>query len=285
MNRCEKPALDNDSICSDVVDYAVPTPIAKLATIIESSISSSRDGVDNGECRDNYRRSLCQHRFPRCQPSAGSSSLEVILNEQTYTTMLAATEKCASYADRFSRQERIFTLDDSCRPISELTVGFNFMRCSVEQKNLVTPWMFEYLKSVDLTLSHEPEFLYVILPCGEQLAFHLCNFIGRCTNDGHVEFINNYEFCTKTINCYSYDHQEFAEQAALCYQWPQTSERMVSPKATTITNNPNSDIKQLDTGSPGQNLAFNSSLGQFAALSTVLLGLAMFHILAVVVFL
>lgn len=193
LSSCEKPTFKADSICSDVVSYSVPTSVARLSTIIESMINNSVMEVSSN-CSDSYRKVMCLHRFPRCQWREESSSFEVILNEQTHTPMLI--EHCGNdEAGRLSKHEITFTVDDSCSPISELTGDFKFSRCLVNMENLVTRWMMEYLKAVDLTISKEAAFLYDIPDCGHRLVFHRCNFIGKCTGKGSVEFTNSYDDC------------------------------------------------------------------------------------------
>ena len=198
LSSCEKPSFKRDSICSDVVNYTVPTPITRLVAVIESSVSQSLDEIflneDLEECKDRYRKVICRHRFPKCIAKAGSSNKEVIINEH-YTE-----ELCGDVAERVSNVQKRYTLDETCSPISELAADFNFRRCSVNEENLVTPWMLEYLKAVDLTLSHESAALYSIPGCGKRFAFHKCNFIGRCSSEGRVEFINSYDSCRSATN-------------------------------------------------------------------------------------
>ena len=193
LSSCELPAFEQGSVCSDVVDYSVPTSITRLIKVIENSVLQSLDEIflneDLEECKDSYRKVICRHRFPKCIAKAGSSSKEVIINEH-YTE-----ELCGDIAERVSNVQKRYTLDETCSSISELAADFNFRRCSVNEENLVTPWMLEYLKAVDLTLSHESAALYSIPGCGKRFAFHKCNFIGRCSSEGRVEFINSYESC------------------------------------------------------------------------------------------
>ena len=199
LSSCERPLLRPDSICRDVVNYSVPTSIARLVAVIENFVLHSLEEIsmENGQCKESYRRALCFHRFPRCLLSVCGYN-DVIINGQTYTEEL--TQNCGNIAERLGRERSIFPLDEICSPISELIDGFNFRRCSVNNESYVTPWMLEYLKDVDLTISYDAETLFSVPTCGNMYSFFRCNFIGRCSSRGRVEFINSYESCRNVTN-------------------------------------------------------------------------------------
>ena len=195
MFRCESVKVVKRSFCGDVVNYKVPTPIARLSNIIETLVNDSLlEGVVE-RCRDNYRRVLCLHRFPRCRFNRFSNRLSVILNEGTFTATL--TQNCPLYANRIFLNAKEITLNDDCYSLSKYS-SFEFTRCRVNPDMRLSPWMLEYLKAVDRTITQETGLLYHLRGCGDKYAFHRCNFIGRCTIEGHVEFINSYESCRNT---------------------------------------------------------------------------------------
>ena len=192
QNQCESAKVVNGSICSDVVNYDVPTPIARLSKIIETVVYDSlQEGVVE-RCRDSYRKVLCLHRFPRCESNRFYKRLSVILHEGTYTAALK--QNCGPYANRIFLSERYFLLTEDCYPYLAFP-SFRLMRCWLNANNRVSPWMLEYLKAVDRTIAQESGILYSVPVCGEKYAIHKCNFIGRCISEGHVEFDNSYEGC------------------------------------------------------------------------------------------
>ena len=191
QNQCESAPVVNGSICNDVVNYDVPTPIARLTKIIETAVNDNLRGV-NERCRDSYRKVLCLHRFPRCQSHPKKNVLSVTLNEGTYTNAL--TQKCRIYANRIFINARVITLSDDCFSLLEFS-SFKLKTCPLNFIGKFSPWMLEYLKAVDLTLTQESGILYTMPICGRKYAFYKCNFIGRCTSGGRVEFINSYESC------------------------------------------------------------------------------------------
>ena len=193
--RCERAKVSNRSFCGDVVNYNVPTPIARLSTIIETNVHDSIQGVAE-RCKENYRRVLCLHRFPRCRLNTFSHRLSVILNERTFTATLS--QNCPHYTNRIFLNATEIVLTDDCYSLLEYT-SFEFMRCQVNSHFRLSPWMLEYMKAVDRTITQEAGFLYSLRVCGEKYAFHKCNFIGRCTSGGRVEFVNNYESCRNIV--------------------------------------------------------------------------------------
>ena len=201
LNSCGRPSFQSGSTCQDVVDYEVPSSIARLVQIIERHISHSVDDLmgKSEECKDSYRKVLCLHRFPACERNG-----TVVLGQQNHNFSAELRERCGEATTRRIRnQETRLSLDETCRPISELTGNnFTFSRCQVDQNNLATLWMIEYLKVVDQTLGNEVGYLFsdTFADCRGPLASHLCNFIGRCTGQGRIEYVNTYESCSRAIN-------------------------------------------------------------------------------------
>ena len=87
-----------------------------------------------------------------------------------------------------------------CSQVSELVGDYNFQYCNIEDtgSNLVTGWMFEYMKYVD---QRSGGLIYDNVQCGGILATFMCNFHGQCSSDRtEVEFINSHEECNNVLN-------------------------------------------------------------------------------------
>ncbi len=198
INSCTAPSFSPGSICRDLVNYEVPSSVARLVNIVEDHINNHlEDGVSD-ECREAYRNTLCLQRFPRCEGNG-----TILLGEQSRT--MSVSSECNTFIQSRTRNEEIrLPLDDTCRTIGEQTFEVSLNRCAVSAGQLMTPWMLEYIQTVDHTVRNENSVLYDpqhSSGCAEPLAFHLCNFIGKCSSDGvRVEYINSYESCSRTIN-------------------------------------------------------------------------------------
>ena len=199
VESCEIPTVT--ATCSGIVNYPVPTSIARLAAIIEHHI---RDTVgsesSNPACEDTYREVLCSQKFPRCEENGSivfnSYSCSDRVNELSSTG--ECTEVLLTNLQSVCNREQHTVPAGTCRPISEIKESdFTFHFCSIlNQTTLVTQWMFEYIKYIDQefsgTITTHP-------PCGQAFVSHMCNLIGRCTSDGeYIEFVNTQESCFNT---------------------------------------------------------------------------------------
>lgn len=197
LGSCEIPTT---TICS--VDYPVPTSIARLANIIERSISIEASYLLS-PCNDTYQTVLCNIRFPRCkQQLQGSLYQQVDLNRQNCSVLNdVCPNQQASVLVGFCNNLVSATRPiNECKPVSELvsnTSSFRF--CDVENMAFsITGWMFEYMKFLEGQFSG---LLYNDLECGQDLATFMCNFGGRCTENGErIEYINTHEICNDRIN-------------------------------------------------------------------------------------
>ena len=191
QNQCESAPVVAGSICSDVVNYDVPTPIARLTKIIDTFISDNLKGVV-ARCREIYRKVLCLHRFPRCELHPTHNRLSVTLYESNYTAAL--TQNCGIYANRVFLHARVYALSVDCFSLLQFS-SFELMACPLNPNSRFSPWMLDYLKGVDRTLTQESGVLYFIPVCGGKYAFYKCNVIGRCISGGRVDFVNSFESC------------------------------------------------------------------------------------------
>ena len=197
VGSCQVPAVTE---CQGLVDYPVPTSIAKLANIIETSIRNELVDRDEG-CANAYREVLCTLRFPRClqlQEGTEDRYLEVQLNNQDCSVLRSACPGKVGPALEAACNSLSQTTVPStgCRPVSELVGDFTFDYCNLDTENtLVTDWMFELIKFAD---QRSGGILYKDVHCGENLATFMCNFHGKCVeNQSRIEFINTQEHCNE----------------------------------------------------------------------------------------
>ena len=204
VGSCQVPEVTE---CLGVVDYPVPTSIAKLANITETSIRNEIEnlGLDNEpqeeECRNAYREVLCTLRFPRClqlQEGTEDRYLEVQLNNQDCSVLRSACPgKVGPALEGVCNSLSQTTVPSTgCRPVSELVGDFTFDYCNLDTENtLVTDWMFELIKFAD---QRSGGILYDDVHCGENLANFMCNFYGKCVeNQSRIEFNNTQEHCNE----------------------------------------------------------------------------------------
>ena len=88
----------------------------------------------------------------------------------------------------------MFALTEDCFPLLAFP-EFELKMCPLNPDSQLSTWMLEYVKAVDRTLSQESGYLFFIPVCGKNYAFHKCNFIGQCSSEGRVKFVNSYESC------------------------------------------------------------------------------------------
>ena len=200
VDSCKRPSFLADSICGQVVDYEVPSSIARLVQILEGLIVSNAEDLlsPSDGCKDAYQKILCIQRFPQCK-----SNGTVLLGKQNATLFSQLREECADeVVRRVGDQEVSVQRANTCRPVEDLVGSdFSFARCHIDLTNPMTLWMVEYLKLVDRTISNEQGIVYTSSGCGAMFSSYICDYIGRCSEDGvNVEYINTYEKCTTVIS-------------------------------------------------------------------------------------
>lgn len=201
LGSCEVP---NTTLCSSVVNYAVPTSIARLAGIIEQRIRSEANPLQevSESCRIAYETVLCNIHFPRCQQlQEGSSSLylQVELNRQNCSAVYDACP--VSIADTLAGTCNYLphaTVNaTACRPVLQMSGSSEFEYCNVEGSSLVTEWMFAYMKYLDQLFVGV---LYDNPTCGVNLATFMCTWRGQCSaNEERIELINTHETCNQYV--------------------------------------------------------------------------------------
>lgn len=199
LGTCEEPST---SLCS--IDYPVPISIARLAGIIEEQITNDISSRENSTCKETYKNVLCNIRFPRCKQLQENTTqyLQVELNNQNCSVLLDACPSGVAEAlvtfCKYHAQESVSS--NECSQVSELAGEYNFQYCNIEDigSNIVTGWMFEYMKYVD---QRSGGLIYNNINCGGNLATFMCNFHGQCNSDKtNVEFINSHEECNRVLS-------------------------------------------------------------------------------------
>jgi len=197
INSCRRPSFLAGSICGEVVDYEVPSSIARLVGILEELVASHVDDLESpsDSCKGAYQKILCIQRFPQC-----NSDGTVLLGKQNSTLFSQLQEECTDdIGSRVGAKEVSTQLAGSCNSVNGS--DFSFARCEVDLSNRMTSWMMEYLKLVDRTISREQGIVYTSRGCGGLFSSYICNYIGRCSEDGlNIEYINTYETCTNVIH-------------------------------------------------------------------------------------
>ncbi len=200
VGSCEIPTV-TDGICAGLVNYPVPTSIARLAPILEDTVMNAIQPFE-GACRQTYMEVQCRLRFPSClQPQEGSQSeyMQVDLNHQNCSDLLTAcpsgTGNALEAVCNGLTQATVPSAE--CKPLSERNYEFEFCSFPDAGSVLVTEWMFHLMKFED---QRAGGFLYNHYPCGGGLASFMCNSVGRCTSDGNeIVYVNTHESCNGAI--------------------------------------------------------------------------------------
>ena len=199
VGTCETPTV---TACSGIVDYPVPTSIARLTPILEDIITKSLSPF-SGACGETYKAVQCRLRFPRCllfQVGTVSHYVQVDLNRQNCSDLLSACPSGtgAALENICNSLTQITVPSEGCTPLSQRNYKFEFCNFNSSGDFLVTEWIFQLMRFED---QRAGGFIYEHAVCGEGLANFVCNTMGRCTSSGQeIVYTNTHESCNTAVN-------------------------------------------------------------------------------------
>jgi len=199
--ECEMPSV---SFCTGVVNYKVPSSIARQAEFIESNLMLYSTAVsdDEQECFEPSKRALCHQVFPRCSEDkkkvvfgADSDCRTELQAECTSQTLqeINLDVVCAP---------REFDLSGSCqslRDYSGSSVQSSLSSCAQSLQTIgdlpLTAWMYHHMEvfGAFMVLGALPSF-----PCFTDHWRYLC-YYGECSGQ-RVRTRVNKEECSSTMD-------------------------------------------------------------------------------------
>jgi hypothetical protein len=200
--------IPQTSYCMDVVTYEVPASIAELTSFIEFEIMGTAEEMQDdqgpGSCKDVYKETLCRKKFPRCSTEQNQVYYEAVQNcedrlrsscDEAIVRLVIKLGYCNS------TQFDLHSGQGSCRSLSSYNQTGELQHCnSLESNILISDWMYEYIRLVDLTLQNS---LYLSggahQRCWLRYGNFLCGALGQCLG-GRVQLLNTQEDCEAVLN-------------------------------------------------------------------------------------
>ena len=199
---CEMPSL---TFCADVVNYKVPSSIARQAATIEYNLETSSRVLSGNEqeCSEAARRVFCKQLFPVCSDEKNTVSFEADSGCQTQLQALCMPNTYQSLSVSVICSALTFELSQPCRSLEDLNAtsterlgDCDFQSPATSIKNLqLSNWMFHHM--VVFGAITDSLYLRTNYPqCYEMHWLYLC-YYGECSG-GRVRTRANREECLAT---------------------------------------------------------------------------------------
>ena len=199
---CEMPSL---TFCADVVNYKVPSSIARQAATIEYNLETSSNVLSGNEpeCSEVARRVFCKQVFPACSEEKNTVSFEADSGCQTQLQAECNLETYQSLSVSVVCSARTFDLSQACRSLKDLnaTSSQRLRDCDIQSpatsiKNLqLSDWMFHHMVVIGVIVDSDNLRMY-FPQCYEMHWLYLC-YYGECSG-GRVRTRANREECLAT---------------------------------------------------------------------------------------
>ena len=198
-DSCKMPATSSSSssvvYCSEVVNYTVPSPIARIAEFLDHEVMGTVEAIEDASsvCKDVLKETYCKRKFPRC-------SSDQVLFEIPHNCAERLEDSCGDLGrslinDNFCATEVQAPLrSGECRPLTSYDTKGSLQYCGrLEQSLHVSEWMYQYILQVDVELDRE---ILLTSPtmCWERYQNFFCSAVGNCTGE-NVEQVNTVERC------------------------------------------------------------------------------------------
>ena len=201
INSCQVPQT---TFCS-MVTYEVPAPIAKLTDFIEMEIRSTvEDPADDQEevqeCMEVYKETLCRKQFPRCSAQDNLVYFEAVENCEERLRNLCPDVASAVIKLEYCSSTQLNLYSGSCRRLS--SYNNTLQHCNLLERDiLVSDWMYERIRQVDLKLQQEFGLSYLSSQpdCWQKYRNFQCGAVGECVGD-RTQLINSREACEAVLN-------------------------------------------------------------------------------------
>lgn len=198
QESCQVPQT---TYCTDVT-YQVPASIARLTEFIEFEIRNIVEPADDQsvpqDCIIVYKETLCHKKFPRCL-----SQLNQVYFETSVNCEERLRRSCPNRVDSviklgYCNTTEFILHSGSCRSLSSSN---ELQHCNLLERDiLVSDWMFEYIRQVDLNLQQEYplRLLSSQSECWQRYRNFLCSAVGRCVGS-RVQLVNTMETCEEVL--------------------------------------------------------------------------------------
>lgn len=205
IEGCQVPQT---TYCTDIT-YEVPDSIAELTEFIEFELRNVVEPVDGqndlgaGNCRDDlYKQTLCRNKFPRCSTQQNQVYFEALENCEE-----RLREGCADRASSviklgYCNSTQLNLHSGSCQRLSSYDQARELQHCNLLDRDiLVSDWMYEHIRKVDLKLQEDFSFNYFSSQreCWQRYRNFLCSAVGQCVGS-RIQLINTQETCEAVLN-------------------------------------------------------------------------------------
>lgn len=173
---------------------------------IRSTVDGPGDDQEQDqECMEVYKEALCRKQFPRCSTQNNLVYFEAVdncaerLRNHCPDIMADAVIKL-----EYCNSTQLNLHSGSCRTLSSYINDSNngLQQCNMLDRDiLVSDWMYERIRQVDLKLQQEFGLSYLSAQqdCWEKYRNFQCGAVGECVGDRTL-LINSLETCQAVLN-------------------------------------------------------------------------------------